>query len=51
MSSLGYPADQNGNPGPTDSFTYDARGRLNNYGATWGPAGELLSFDNGQTRT
>jgi RHS repeat-associated protein len=51
MSSLGYPADQNGNPGPTDSFTYDAMGRLNNYGATWGPAGELLSFDNGQTRS
>jgi RHS repeat-associated protein len=51
MSSLGYPADQNGNPGPTDSFTYDAMGRLNNYGATWGPAGELLSFDNGQQRT
>jgi len=50
MTSLGYPADFNGNPGPTDAYTYDQMGRLNNYGATWGPAGELLTFNN-QTRT
>jgi YD repeat-containing protein len=50
MTRLGYPADQNGNAGPTDSYTYDNMGRLSSNGATWGPAGELLTFANG-TRT
>jgi len=50
MTSLQYPADQNGNPGPTDTYTYDAMGRLSNYGATWNPDGTLATF-NGQTRT
>ena len=48
MTSLQYPADQNGNPGPTDTYTYDAMGRLSNYGATWNPDGTLATF-NGQS--
>lgn len=50
MTSLGYPADQYGNAGPTDTYAYDAMGRLSSQGATWGAAGELLTF-NGETRT
>jgi RHS repeat-associated protein len=36
--------------GPTETFAYDAMGRLSTGGATYGPAGELLTF-NGVTRT
>jgi RHS repeat-associated protein len=36
--------------GLTETFAYDAMGRLSNNGATYGPAGELLTF-NGVTRT
>jgi len=50
MTSLGYPADQNGNAGSTDTYTYDAMGRLSSMGATWNPDGTLATF-NGQTRT
>ncbi len=50
MTSLGYPADQNGNAGSTDTYTYDAMGRLSSMGATWNPDGTLATF-NGQTRS
>jgi YD repeat-containing protein len=45
MTSLTGPSD-----GPVESYTYDAMGRLSSGGATYGAAGELLTF-NGVTRT
>jgi RHS repeat-associated protein len=37
-------------PGGTDTYAYDVMGRLSSGGATYGPAGELLTFNN-VTRT
>jgi hypothetical protein len=45
MTSLTGPSN-----GPVETYTYDAMGRLSTGGATYGPAGELLTF-NGVTRT
>jgi YD repeat-containing protein len=45
MTSLQGP-----NNGPVESYTYDAMGRLASGGATYGSAGELLTF-NGVNRT
>jgi hypothetical protein len=36
--------------GPVETYTYDVMGRLTTGGATYGPAGDLLTF-NGVTRT
>jgi len=50
MTSLGYPADQNGGAGSTDTYTYDVMGRLSGPGTSWNPDGTLATW-NGQTRS
>ena len=49
MTSLKGPLDGAGNR-PVETYSYDAMGRLSAGGATYGPAGELLTF-NGVTRS